>query len=152
MEIVSSVVAGIFVLLSAYLAWRLRMSEKQALFLSEKRNKKEELYKKILRTFDSGIQAIKRYEPMATQKEFIELNAEVALFATDDLETHYEKTAQEFELWANVFPKAWPNTNIIQSPDPAAKHKGPEKDAYHQLLKSLDQLKEFMKTDLKQNT
>lgn len=152
MEIVTSLVAGIFVLIAAYLAWRLRISEKHAALMVEKRKEKEELYKKIHRTFDGMIQAVKRHERTAMQKEVIELNAEVALLASDEFGALYEESCQNLEEWTAVFPKAWPDTNLLQAPDPTAKYKEQERAAYQQFLENLQKLNTFMKADLNENT
>jgi len=45
-EIVTSLIAGAFALLAAYLGWRLSVAKKMATVTSEKRKEKEELYKK----------------------------------------------------------------------------------------------------------
>lgn len=148
MELTPSLLAGFFAIIAAYFAWKLRMYEKDATLLVEKRKEKEELYKKIHRTFDAVIQVVKRYETAALQEDFIELNAEVALLATDELGVIYEETAQYLEEWAALFPRAWPNTNLIQAPDPAAKYKAPEREAYRKFLEQLQKLNKFMRTDL----
>jgi len=119
-QIVTSLIAGAFALLAAYLGWRLREAEQRATLASEKRKEKEELYKRIHRTFDSVIQTVKRHERTAMQKDFIELNAEVRLLASDEFGTLYEESCQRLEEWANIFPQAWPDTDLIQAPDPTA--------------------------------
>ena len=152
MEIVTSIIAGAFAMLAAYLAWRLRASEIQIALQNEKRKDKEEFYKKIHRTFDNGMQAIIRHERTAFQSTFIELNTEVTLLSSKELNLLYEQSCQLLESWSLLFIKAWPNTNIIQAPDPAAKHKEPESAEYIKLLEKIAELNEYMRNDLSKNT
>lgn len=114
MEIATSVIAGCFALVAAYFAWKLRLSENNASLAIEKRREKEDLYKKIHRTFDGVIQAIKRHERTAFQSVFIELNAKVNLLASEELRNTYEETCQYLKERAALFPKAWPNTTLFK--------------------------------------
>ena len=148
MEYLPEVIAGLFALLSAYLAWRLGEQSQAASIMREKRKEKEHLYESIYEAFERTTIEILGGKDRESVPKIISLNSKVALHAKADIADKYFQCCTLLEEWSELYDKANPKTKFVQSPDPAEKWKQPAKEAYEKLQPALKELADLMKQDL----
>ena len=158
--VIAAVVAGTFTIISALIMWKLthktseRTREKAA--QDAKFNEKKALYVRTHELYESAIKCTRSYENNHLSELFSKLTAEINLIASEDVATQYFYVADLFQDWIPLYLKAFPAPKkmgdhsyiMIQSPDPTAKYKQPEKEAYDKFYSSYQDLIKLMRMEL----
>ncbi len=109
------------------------------------------LYIKIHEMIEEAIKTTKNNSFHNLNTQFSKLTAEVQIIASEKVIEKYLNVANLFQDWANIYRKAYPNTNILYSKsiDPTLKYKENEKEIYSKFDKEYQELIKMMRTELK---
>jgi hypothetical protein len=161
--VIAAVIAGIFAIVSAYIAWQLKSSsDKQRELLTRAKEKYEEektLYTDTFQLFENAIREVLGREKFTLAEKFSENNARIHLLAPKSVEDQYSETASLLESWSALHAKASPQqtrmgdqtVTVLQAPDPTAQYKEPAKKEYEELQDALHKLVELMRNELERN-
>ncbi|EBI9729788.1 hypothetical protein KNA66_001102 [Salmonella enterica] len=162
-SLISPVVAGLFTIATAFLAWKLNSKLNKSNIEKEQKNIRREetiqLYTDIYIIFEKSINQVRNHEEFSLYESFIKLNARIHLLAPDELCRLYFDACEAFTEWSELFKKSSPPRTKIgdkvimtfQSPDPTKKYKEHEKEAYEMLMDKIQNLTKNMKIDLSKN-
>ena len=160
---IAAVIAGIFAIFSAYIAWKFKSSsDKQREQMTRAKDKYEEektLYTATFQLFEKAIREVLGREKFTLAEKFSENNARIHLLAPKSVEDQYSETASLLESWSALHAKASPQQmkmgdqtiTVFQAPDPTAKYKEPAENEYVKLQDSLHKLVELMRSELERN-
>jgi len=160
---IAAVIAGIFAIISACISWKLKDGTDKKINkenrIKEKYEEEKLLYSNTFQLFENTIGEVVERKGFTEAKAFSENNANIQLLAPRKVIDQYEEAASLLESWSILYEKANPKqmkvgedtVTIIQSPDPTAQYKEPAKIEYEKLQKSLRQLVELMRSELKNN-
>ncbi len=160
-KLLPTIGAGIFALISAYFAWRLKkQTDEKALEFSRENEKREEikdLYLTVFELFEKTSSEIVKIERNIPQNEFHRTHARVHLLASDKVAKLYDDTCAALQDWMVLYFKASPERRkvgdsymeIYQAPDPTAQYKEPAQDAHKTYQSTFNKLAEQMKSELK---
>ena len=160
-SIVTAVIAGIFAIISAFLAWRLKQktdeNTQKAITEKEKREEIKSLYIDILTVFENTVGEIGNNKEYTQAYVISEIGAKARLLAPEKVYELFAEAAFLVESWAQLHyratPKQMKNGNqtitILQSPDPTEKYKLPASEEYEKLQSKLHEIEEVMRKDLK---
>lgn len=159
-KIIPPIIAGIFAIISAYFAWKLK---KQSEELSQKNKKHEEikeLYLSVFELFEKTTHEVRKIECNIPHSEFHKTHAKIHLLASDSVAKLYDEACSTLQDWISLHFKSTPPTQkfgdhyvtTIQAPDPTAKYKEPAQKAYDVYRVALNSLTEQMKKELKEIT
>jgi len=160
---IAAVIAGIFAIVSAYIAWKLKTSSDnerdQVTRAKEKYEEEKSLYTNTFQLFGKAIRQVIEREQFTLAQEFSENNAKIHLLAPQAVIDQYSETASLLESWSVLYAKASPRKmkmgdqtiTVLQAPDPTAQYKKPEKNEYEKLQSSLRQLVELMRSEIENN-
>ena len=86
--------------------------------------------------------------------QFSKLTAEVQIMASEKVSEKYLNVANLFQNWANIYNKAYPNTNILYSKsiDPTLKYKEDEKEIYSNFYEEYQELIKIIRAELRLKT
>ncbi|MCP5239308.1 MAG: hypothetical protein H6949_05755 [Zoogloeaceae bacterium] len=144
-----AVITGSFTLLAAILGWKLKTSSDEAArkvaIEKERRDEIKLLYENTFVLFEQAIRKVKQREQFSLGREFSQTNAKMHLVAPTPIADQYLVAALLMEDWSQLHAKASPRqidfggqtATLIQSPDPTAPFKEPEKKAHDSLLVEL---------------
>lgn len=161
--VVAAVVAGIFAVASALIAWRAKNSSddrtRKISLEKEHRDEIKGLYESTFALFEQAIHQVQRREEFSLAREFSQTNAKMHLLAPQEIANQYLKVACLLEDWSQLHAKASPRqldvngqtVTLIQSPDPTAEFKEPAKAAYESLIAELQNLTKAMRKELAAN-
>ncbi len=157
---VAAVIAGIFAIASALIAWRLKNSSddrtRKSSLEKERRDEIKGLYENTFSIFEQAILQVQRREQFSLAREFSQINAKMHLLAPQEIADQYLKVSCLLEDWARLHAKGSPRqldlngqmATLIQSPDPTAEFKEPAKAAYESLIAELQNLTKAMRKEL----
>jgi len=156
-----AVITGCFTLVNGYFLWKLKTTteenEKSFNHAKERREELKKLYSDLFVMFEQAIRMARTEVEYKLDKEMSTTNAKVRLLASPEVVEKYLECTDLLEEWSILYFKATPRrtknpdgstTTILQSPDPTANYKEPERDAYKQLQIALDILIKEMRSDL----
>jgi hypothetical protein len=162
--IVAAAMSGAFAVVSACIAWWLKSHSDRAQVerteAKEKHAEIRELYTRAFRLFEDAARLIHRDEGASIEEDFARLNADMHLLGSDAVAGLYEKAAISLSEWSRLYAKATPRQQkigdqtltILQAPDPTAKYKEPERQAFEDLQEKLRALHAQMKAELRSST
>lgn len=155
--VVASIVAGIFLLTSAVLGWKLKtLSDGRAELQARtqaRSNELKALYADVLQLFEVAIKEIRSGAKLTLSTEFSRVSTHVHLLAASEVVSQYQKAAIAFETWAELHVQTLPTRmdvgdrsyELIQAPNPKAEFVEPAKEAYAVLLDELENLTLMMR-------
>lgn len=159
-NIILSIITGVFALLSAFLAWKLKTAQDKkswALSLAkERRSEVKELYTEAFALFEQAIQQVNKRNGFTLGQDFAKLNAKIHLLAPEHIVAQYDRVAVAIAEWSSLYERASPQLMragektyaLIQAPDPTAKYREPAKNAYEELQGEIHKLVALMRADL----
>lgn len=159
---IAAVIAGIFAVVSAFMAWRLKNSSDdrrdQVSHAKEKHDEEKSLYTTTFQLFEGAIRQVLDGSDFSLAQAFSENNARIHLLAPQHIVDQYSESASLLGSWSGLHAKASPRQikrgdetiTIFQAPDPTAKYKEPAKAEYEKLQVSLQKLVELMRSQLAQ--
>lgn len=155
-----AVITGSFTLLVAILGWKLKTSSDEAArkvaIERERRDEIKLLYENTFVLFEQAIRQVKQREQFSLGRDFSQTNAKMHLVAPTPVADQYLVAASLLEEWSQLHAKAssrqidigGQTVTLIQSPDPTAPFKEPEKKAYESLLFEWQKLTQLMREHL----
>ncbi len=158
--IFTSVIAGIFLLLSAYLAWKLKNATDRRTSDTALKNARHTelrtLYESIFSLFERAIEQQQR-GAFTLFDEFSRTNAAIHLLGSEDMIKRYTEASSLLEKWSQLQAKASPKKmqfgeatiTILQSPDPAKAFVEPAREAYKELQEKLKNMVALMRWELR---
>jgi hypothetical protein len=162
--VLAATMAGLFALLSAFLAWRLRNTTdsdaSRASVAKEQRDEVKALYTGTYSLFERAIAEVRAGGPFTLSNDFSKLNAQFHLLAPEALSKQYGECCLQLESWSQLHVQASPKRmNVsgvpivfVQSPDPAAKFREPAAAAYEKLQSQLQDFVAAMRIELRDGT
>ncbi len=160
---IAAVIAGVFAVISAFIAWKLKNSSDTAREKSDRIQRKHEeaksLYTGTFQLFEEAIRQVLNRSEFTLAKQFSENNARIHLLAPATITEKYSEVAAFLESWSRLYAKASPQQmkigdqvmTMVQAPDPTAQYKEPAKAEYEKLQVGLQQLVELMRNELDAN-
>ncbi len=158
--VLAATIAGLFALLSAFLAWRLRNATEshasRSATAKERRNEIKSLYMETYSLFEKAIAEVSGGKPFTLANDFAKLNAQFHLLAPEKLSEQYGECCLRLQAWSQLHVQASPKRMdvggvpivLVQSPDPAAKYREPAAAAYQKLQSQLQGLAAAMRKNL----
>ncbi|TCT06367.1 hypothetical protein [Paralcaligenes ureilyticus] len=158
--VVAAIIAGIFAVVSAFIAWRLKNSSddraRKVSLEKERRDEIKGLYENTFVLFEQAIRQVQHREQFTLAREFSQTNAKIHLLAPQEITDRYLKVACLLEDWSQLHAKASPRqldlngqtVTLIQSPDSTAAFKEPARAAYESLITELRSLTKAMREGL----
>ncbi len=162
--VIAVIITGIFTLISAVIAWRLKVfSMEKAREFSLKKEKYEELkeiYTMSFSLFENAIRQVMHLDEFTLAHEFSKINAKIHLLAPENITEQYSLACSVLESWSALYIKASPKRNkigdtkyiLLQAPDPTKEFKEPAKQEYDHLQEEMNKLFDLMRIDLKKRT
>ncbi|XCN74412.1 MAG: hypothetical protein Q3M24_06615 [Candidatus Electrothrix aestuarii] len=159
-SIIAAVLAGIFTVITAYIAWKLKnVTDERARNLAidkEQHDEKKKLYESVYTLFEQAIREIQLREEFTLTREFSDINAKIHLFAPEVIGEQYSKAHHLLEEWSILHHKASPRQmevgertiTIIEAPDPTEQYKKPAMESFDELQEQLQKLIKLMRQDL----
>ncbi|WP_186222582.1 hypothetical protein [Burkholderia gladioli] len=159
--VIAAVVAGIFALISAYLAWRLKSSadasERSLAESRERRQEMKDLYASVIATLEQSIKTVQSAGEFSLDKELSEINGKLHLIGSEASIRQYHDVAERIRKWSSLHIQASPRRMsiggdtilLIQSPDPTEKFKQPALDAYRELQGALECMIKQMRAEVR---
>lgn len=159
--VIAAVVAGIFALISAYLAWKLKSAaEASERSLAESRQRRQEmadLYANVIATLEQSIKTVQNTGEFSLDKELSEINGKLHLLASEAAINQYHDVAERIRQWSSLHRQASPRRMsiggdrvlLIQAPDPTEKFKQPALDAYRELQDALERMIKQMRAEVR---
>lgn len=160
---IAAVIAGLFAVISALIAWKLKSSSDTAREKSDRKLRMHEeaksLYTGTFQLFEEAIRQVLDRSEFTLEKQFSENNAKIHLLAPRIITEKYSEVAALLERWSRLHAKASPRQmkigeqvmTILQSPDPTTQYKEPANAEYEKLQVALQQLVELMRNELAAN-
>lgn len=158
--VISAVVAGVFAMMAAVIAWRLKTwSEAREGFLARAKERHDELkllYTDVFVLLEQAIRQILQDEEFTLDRELSAVNARVNLLASPGVIDQYHAVSQLLTKWTQLHYKSRPRkikigehtATILQAPDPTAQYKKPASEAYEELQTVVEQLVKLMRAEL----
>jgi hypothetical protein len=159
-SVLGNVITGLFALLGAFLAWRLRRKDEQgvrdAALSVEKRRELIDLYAKAFTSFEQAIKCTIEQEPYELTADRSFVNAKVRLLGSEAVNLAYDEASERLQSWSALHLAASPPKRkigeqtvvILQAPDPREKYKAPAAEAHKELHQALRVLRERMHEDI----
>ena len=156
----SGAVTGLFALLAAFFAWRLKSTgeekERKIALAIERHRELSELYSQVFSTLEQAMKCAIAQEPFELTEERSRANAKVRLLASEAVNLAYDDASDKLQEWSALHVVASPRkTRIgeqtfitIQAPDPTETYKIPAEQAHKALHESLQVLRSRMRSDL----
>lgn len=112
------------------------------------------LYIKIIEMMAEAIKITENHDSNNLNTQFSKLTAEVQIMASEKVSEKYLNVANLFQNWANIYNKAYPNTNILYSKsiDPTLKYKENEKEIYSNFYEEYQELIKIIRAELRLKT
>jgi hypothetical protein len=148
MEVIVVIIAGLFALLSAFLAWRLGEASSKSTLAKEVRREREELYANVYTAFERAISEIRNHKERTSVDDFFRLTPRISLLAPKEISERYFECCHRLKEWSEIYVRAYPNDGFVRVPDPAATFKEPEKELSMGLIQDLGLLVDAMRLDL----
>lgn len=158
--IIGNATTGVFALLAAYFAWRLKRGtddrDRKTALAVERRKDLQELFSEVFAHLEQAIQRGQRLESFDLTLDLSRVNAKIRLIASEEVNLAYDDAADKLHEWSLLHVKASPRQMkvgestiaIIQAPDPTAAFKKPAAEAYEALHASLDKLRKCMRSEI----
>lgn len=155
-----AVIGGLFGLVSAYFAWKLKTSNDETIRkLSVEKERKDEiklLYENTFVIFEQAMRQVQQREQFTLAREFSQTNAKMHLVAPKAIADQYLLAASLLENWSQLYAKASPRqydfngqtVTVVQAPDPTAAFKEPARNAYESLVAELQKLTQLMRDEI----
>lgn len=159
--IFTALVSGAFGVGAAVVTWGLKSkSDAKERVLAKEEEHREELkalYTSVFIALEQLIRHTKAGEEYPVDENLSDVNAKVHLLASEAVADKYSEAAALLVRWSRLHVLATPRKmkvgdqtyEMIQAPDPTAKHKQPEADAYAELQKALSALVQTMRVELR---
>lgn len=159
--VIAAVVAGIFALVSAYLAWKLKSTtEANERTLVESRERKQEikdLYASVIAALEQAIKKVQNTDDFSLDEELSEINAKLYLIGSEAAAQQYQDVAERIRKWSSLHSLATPRRmtiggdtiSILQAPDPTTKFKKSATDAYAELQCALESMIKQMRSEVR---
>lgn len=160
---IAAIIAGIFAIVSAFIAWRLKNSSderaRQLALDNQRRDEIKQLYTGTFTLFENAIRQVLNKEEPTLAQAFSENNAKIHLLAPEHITAQYSEVASLLESWSKLHFKASPRqmrvgehtVTILQAPDPTAEYKEPANAEYQKLHEEMNKLIDLMRTELNSN-
>ena len=160
--VLGQVVTGLFALLAAFFAWRLKghgdERAREAAIAVERHRELTTLYSEVFSTLEQAMKCALHQEPFELTEEHSRANAKVRLLGSEEVNLAYDEVSERLQKWSELHYAASPRRTRIgdreymtfQAPDPTAKFKVPAQEAHQALHESLTALREHMRADLRQ--
>ena len=160
---IAAIIAGIFAIVCAIIAWKLKKSSDERARTTaldkEKRDEIKQLYTDTFTLFENAIRQVLNNEEFTLAQAFSENNARIHLLSPERVVTQYSEVASLLESWSRLHFKATPRqmrvgdqtVTILQAPDPTAQYKEPANAEYQKLQDELQKLIELMRIELSGN-
>ena len=157
---IAAVIAGIFAVASAFMAWRLKNSSDDRRDyvgrLKEKREEEKTLYTSTFQLFEEAISEVLTRSEFTLAQKFRENNAKIHLLAPQHIIDQYAEASSCLESWSVLYAKASPKQikrgdetfTILKAPDPTAKYKELAEAEYDKFQESLQKLVASMRSEL----
>lgn len=157
---IAAVLAGTLALISAIIAWRLKVSSDEKLrkltLEKERRDETKDLYTTAFQLFERAIRQILDQDEFDLAGEFSKTNSRIHLLAAEPIVSQYSHVCSLLTKWSSLQHKASPKRiragdstfTLIQSPDPTAKYQEPAEEAYDELQRELTKLVQVMRDEL----
>ncbi len=158
--VLGNAVTGLFALLAAFFAWRLKKTgdenERKSSLAVEKHRELSELYAQIFSNLEQAMKCAMSQDPFELNEARSRENAKVRLLGSEEVNLAYDDASDKLQKWSALHFAASPRkTRIgdqtfitIQAPDPTAKYKAPAEAAHKALHESLQVLRARMRADL----
>jgi hypothetical protein len=158
--VLGNAVTGLFALLGAFLAWRLRRKDdegdRRALLAREKQKDLVDLYAQTFTSLELAMKCATEHEPYELTAERSLVNAKLRLLGSTPVNLAYDDVADKLRDWSRLHVAASPQRTkigdqtvvLIQSPDPTEKYKVPAQEAYKALHDALRLLRKRMQNHL----
>lgn len=158
--VIAAAIAGLFTIISAFIAWKLKRTSDNARKKSDLAQRKHEelklLYTGTFQLFEEAIRQVFERSEFTLAKQFSENNAKIHLLASIEVTDKYSEVSNLLESWSKLHAKASPPqtkfggqmVEILQSPDPTIKYKEPAKAEHEKLQLALGELIKLMRREL----
>ncbi|MFP3619170.1 hypothetical protein [Burkholderia sp. SIMBA_051] len=158
--VIAAVIAGIFALSSAYLAWKLKSSgdtnERSLIESRERRQEIKDLYSSVIVALEQSIKKVQNAEEFSLDRELSEINAKLYLIGSEAVIRLYQDVAEHIRKWSSLHCLATPRRikiggdtiSILQAPNPTAKFQQPAADAYEEFQCALTRMIKQMRSEL----
>jgi hypothetical protein len=158
--VLGNAVTGLFALLAAFFAWRLKKTgdekERETSLAIEKHRELSELYAQVFSTLEQAMKCTMSHEPFELTEARSRDNAKVRLLGSEEVNLAYDDASDKLQNWSALHVAASPQrTRIgdqtfitIQAPDPTEKYKAPAEAAHKALHEALQVLRVRMRADL----
>ena len=158
--VLGNAVTGLFTLLGAFLAWRLRRKddegERIAAVAIAKRKELVELFAQVFMSLEQAMKCAIEQEPFDLTTERSLVNAKLGLLASEQVNLAYDDVSDKLRSWAALHIAASPRRTtigdqafvVLQAPDPREKYKVPAEEARKLMHEALQVLRERMRADL----
>ncbi len=152
-----AVIGGLFGLVSAYFAWKLKISSDETIrklsIEKERRDEIKLLFETTFVLFEQAIRQVRQREQFTLAREFSQTNAKMHLVAPKPIADQYLLAASLLEDWSQLHAKASPRqfdlngqtVTVVQAPDPTAPFQEPARNAYESLVAELQKLTQLMR-------
>lgn len=159
--IIAPIISGVFAIISAVIAWRLKIfvteNAREFNLKKEKYDELKELYTESFSLFENLIRLVMDFNKNTLTQECSKINAKIHLLAPKNIIEQYVQSSLLLESWSSLYAKASPKkigdrTYLLQAPDPTKKFKGPAKQEYDHLQEELEKLFKLMRADLQKRT
>jgi hypothetical protein len=156
----SNAVTGLFALLAAFFAWRLKGKgedkDRRAVLAIERHKELTELYAQVFMTIEQAMKNAIAQEPFELTEERSRVNAKVRLLGSEAVNLAYDDVSQKLQEWSALHVAASPRRTtigdhtftVLQAPDPTEKYKGPAEEAHKALHEALQILQARMRAEL----
>ena len=157
---IAATIAGIFAIISAFIAWRLKTSSDARGQMDaqnkERRDEMKQLFTDTFTLFEQAIRQVLNREEFSLEESFSENNAKIHLLAPESVVAKYSEVGLLLEGWSRLHFKASPRQmkvgdhtlTMFQSPDPTAEYKEPANAEYQKLQEELQKLIKLMREKL----
>jgi hypothetical protein len=158
--VLSNAVTGLFALLAAYYAWRLKRAsddrERKTALAVERHKELSDLYAQVFTMLEQAMKHTFALEPFDLTSERSRVNARVRLLCSDAVNEAYDDVADKLQSWSALHIAASPRQmrvgeqtlTIVQAPDPTREYKAPAEAAHKALHEALHVLRSRMRADL----
>jgi len=158
--VIAAVIAGVCAIVAGVISWQLKRAtderERAIAQSKERRDELKQLYTQVFAAYEQAIRHVLELDEFTLDKERSEINARVNLLASEAVIGQYHEVASLLTKWSALHFQASPKrvrvgehtATILQSPDPTAQFKEPERAAHEKLQDALELLVKTMRSEL----
>ena len=160
LPILGAVLSGLFALVSAIIAWKLKIwtADRERAWSTKKehRDALENLYVDAYTAIEEAMRAVHLGEKFDPTERGSAVNGRIHLLASEEVREKYFEVMGLLQKWSKLHFLAKPRqiqmenatVTVVQAPDPATKHQGPEREARQALQSALDAMMKEMHEEL----